>query len=153
MLPFIAPIAGALGVSTSTVGSGLLSGILGGLGSLFGGKSKRKQAKQDFKNQMALMKEQTKLQGEEQRKTSLYETQLASAVDEYGRARKRGAFQNFGFASQNDPYAQTAMQGYQQVWKPEDTKLNLPGVTSAAPATPAPSTPGYTGAIPSQLRR
>lgn len=145
-MPFAALLA-------SPVGQSVVSGILGGLGSLFGGKSKRKQAQQDFQNQMALAKEQAKQQGEEQRKTSLYETQLASAVDEYGRARKRGAFQNFGFASQNDPYAQTAMQGYQQVWKPEDTKLNLPGVTSATPATPTPGTPGYTGALPSQLRR
>jgi hypothetical protein len=105
---------------------------------LFGGKSKRKQAEQDFKNQMALAKEQAKQQGEEQRRTSLYETQLASAVDEYGRARKRGAFKNFGFASQNDPYAQTAMQGYERQWNPEDTKLNLPGVPGATPTTPAP---------------
>lgn len=145
--------AAASAFAKTPLGEKVVSGILGGLGSLFGGKSKRKAAEQDFKNQLTLVKEQAKQQGEEQRKTSRYEMELASTVDEYGRARKRGAFQNFGFASQNDPYAQTAMQGYQQVWKPEDTKLNLPGVTSAAPATPAPGTPGYTGAIPSQLRR
>lgn len=148
MLPFIAPIASAFGVSSSTVGGGLLGGILGGLGSLFGGKSKRKQAQQDFQNQMALAKEQAKVQGEEARKTSLYETQLASAVDEYQRARKRGAFQNFGFASQQDPYAATAMQGYEQKWNPEDTKLNLPGVPGAASSTPAQPTRTPVNALP-----
>jgi len=122
------------------VGQTVVSGILGGSSSLFGGKSKRKQAEQDFKNQMALAKEQAKQQGEEQRKTSRYEMELASAVDEYGRDRKRGAFKNFGYASENDPYAQTALQGYERQWSPSDTKLNLPGVpgTSAVPATPAP---------------
>lgn len=135
--PLIAGAISAMGGS-----SGIIGGILGGLGSLFGGKSKKKQAEQDFKNQMALAKEQAKVQGEEQRKTSLYETQLASSLDEYGRARKRGAFKNYGFAAPNDPYAQTAMQGYEQVWKPEDTKLTLPqppgATTSASLAAPLP---------------
>lgn len=141
--------AAANAFAKTPIGGKIVSGILGGLGSLFGGKSKRKQAQQDFQNQMALMKEQTKLQGEEQRKTSLYETQLASAVDEYGRARKRGAFTNFGFAAENDPYAQAAMQGYQQKWRPEDTKMNLPqpGATSAVPSTTMPRT---VSAVPRQ---
>lgn len=128
--PLIAGAISAMGGS-----SGIIGGILGGLGSLFGGKSKKKQAEQDFKNQMALTKEAAKVQGEEQRKTSLYETQLASSLDEYGRARKRGAFKNYGFAAPNDPYAQTAMQGYEQVWKPEDTKLTLPQPTGATTST------------------
>lgn len=136
-LPFIAAAASALGVSTSTVGGGLLSGIASGLSSLFGGKSKKKQAEQEFQNNLALAKETAKVQGEEERKTSRYNVELESAVDEYQRARKRGAFKNFGFATPNDPYANTAMQGYQQVWKPEDTKLVLPGAPGAT--TPAPT--------------
>ncbi len=125
--PLIAAAVGAMGGT-----SGIVSGILGGLGSLFGGKSKKKQAEQDFKNQMALAKETAKVQGEEQRKTSKYETQLASDVDEYSRARKRGAFKNFAYSAPNDPYAQYQMQGYQQQWKPEDTKLVLSDPTNLA---------------------
>jgi len=144
-LPFIGALAGAFGVSTSTVGGGLLSGIASGLSSLFGGKSKKKQAEQEFKNNLALAKETAKVQGEEERKTSRYNVELESAVDEYQRARKRGAFKNFGFATPTDPYANTAMQGYQQAWKPEDTKLVLPGapgasgssaITNAEPGSP-----------------
>lgn len=144
-LPFIAAAASALGVSTSTVGGGILSAIGGGLSSLFGGKSKKKAAEQEQKYKLEQIRESEKLRGEEERKTSKYNIELNSAVDEYQRARKRGAFKNFGFATPNDPYANTAMQGYQQVWKPEDTKLVLPGapgasgssaITNARPGSP-----------------
>jgi hypothetical protein len=130
--------AAATAFAKTPIGGKVVSGILGGISSLFGGKSKRKQAEQEHKNNMALAKEQAKQQGEEQRKTSRYEMEMASAVDEYGRARKRGALKNFGYASENDPYAQTALQGYERQWSPEDTKLNLPGVPGATPTTPAP---------------
>ena len=124
----------------SPVGKTVVSGILSGLGGLFGGKSKRKQAEQDQKNQLALNKQNVELTGAENRKTCLYETQLAAAAEEYNRARKRGAFKNFGFAVPNDPYAASAMQGYEQVWKPEDTKLNLPNVPGATSQNALPVT-------------
>lgn len=124
-------------------GTSLGGSILSGIGGLFGGRSKRKQAEQDAKNQMALAKETAKVSGEENRKTALYEAQLASAADEYQRARHRGAASNFGFASANDPYAATAMQGYEQQWKPEDTQLKLPNV----PGTTQPQAPAI-NAVP-----
>lgn len=132
--------AAANAFAKTPIGGKIVSGILGGLGSLFGGKSKRKQAEQDQKNQLALNKQNVELTGAENRKTSLYETQLAAAADEYNRARKRGAFKNFGFAVPNDPYAASAMQGYEQVWKPEDTKLNLPNVPGATSQNALPVT-------------
>lgn len=136
--PLIAAAASALGVSTATVGGGILSAIGGGLSSLFGGKSKKKQAAQEHKNQLEQIKQTAIAQGEQDRKTARYNIELEGAVDEYKRARQRGAFKNYGFAAPNDPYAQTAMQGYEQVWKPEDTKLTLPqppGATTSL-ATP-----------------
>ena len=119
MLPLLAGL-----FTKKMVGSAILSGISG----LFGGKSKKKQAEAEAKARL----EEIKASGTEQRKTSLYEAQLASAADEYGRERQRSAFKNFGYAGKNDPYAQKALQGYEQVWKPEDTKLKLPNDTNYA---------------------
>ena len=138
-------LAAASAFLKTPLGKVVGKGILGGLSSLFGGKSKKKQAEQEFKNNLALAKETAKAQGDEERKTSRYNVDLESAVDEYQRARQRGAFKNFGFATPPDPYANTAMQGYQQVWKPEDTKLVLPSapgasgssaITNAEPGSP-----------------
>src|SRR5688572_21051582 len=102
--------------------------ILSGLSGLFGGRSKKKAAEAEAKARL----EEIKASGDQQRQTALYQTQLESAVDEYGRERQRGAFKNFGFAGKTDPYAQAAMQGYEQVWKPEDTKLKLPQAPNLA---------------------
>lgn len=120
MLPLLAGL-----FTKATVGSAILSGISG----LFGGRSKKKAAEAEAKARL----EEIKAFGDQQRQTSLYEAQLASAADEYGRERQRGAFKNFGYAAKTDPYAQAAMQGYQQQWKPEDTKLKLPAPNLAAP--------------------
>lgn len=138
--PLIGSIASGLGVSTATVGGGILSALGGGLKSLFGGKSKRKEAEQKQKNDLALMKETAKAQGEEERKNARYALQLESDVDEYQRERKRGAFKNFGFAAPTDPYTRTAMQGYEQVWKPEDTKLKLSTTPTATTSLATPTT-------------
>lgn len=130
--------AAANAFAKTPLGGKVVSGILGGLSSLFGGKSKRKAAEQEQKYKLEQIKQEAKAVGDETRKTSLYEAQLASAADEYGRARKRGAFQNFGFAAENDPYASTMMQGYEQKWKPSDTKLVLPNVPGATPTASVP---------------
>ncbi len=122
-------LKGAIGL----LGGG--KGILGGISSAADYKAQKERAEIEAKGNIDLAKEQ----GKEQRKTSKYEMELASAVDEYGRARKRGAFKNFGFASKNDPYAQTAMQGYERQWSPQDTKLVLPNEPgTAVPVAPVP---------------
>ena len=95
---FIAAATSALGVSTSTVGGGILSAIGGGLSSLFG-VNQKETAEQEQKYKLEQIRESEKLRGEEERKTSKYNIELNSAVDEYQRARKRGAFKNFGFAT------------------------------------------------------
>lgn len=134
---------------------GLFSGLLKGAMSLFGGTKgilggvssaiDYKAAKEQEQIRQKGELEQVKESGRQQRETSRYDMELAAAMDEYQRQRKRGAFKNFGFATPTDPYAQTAMQGYQQVWKPEDTKLVLPGapgasgssaITNAEPGSP-----------------
>lgn len=120
----------ALGAVSNLFGGS--KGILGGVSSAIDYKAAKEQEEIKQKGEL----EQVKESGRQQRETSRYETQLASDVDEYQRKRKRGAFKNFGFAAPNDPYAQTAMQGYKQVWKPEDTQLTLSQPSNlAAPAT------------------
>lgn len=122
--------AAALGAVSSLFGGS--KGILGGVSSAMDYKAQKETEQIRQKGEL----EQVKEGGRQQRENSRYEMQLASDMDEYQRKRKRGAFKNYGFAAPTDPYAQTAMQGYEQVWKPEDTKLTL----SAPPNGTTPST-------------
>lgn len=119
--------SGLLKMGVSLLGGG--KGILGGISSAMDAKAMKEAAEIKAKGDLEVTREG----GRQNRMSSRYETELASAVDEYGRARKRGAFKNFAFPAATDPYAQRAMQGYEQIWKPEDTKLVLPQVPTSQP--------------------
>lgn len=123
-------LKGAIGL----LGGG--EGILGGIGAAADYKAQKEAAKIEAKGNLDVAREQ----GNQARMTARYQTDLESSVDEYQRARKRGAFGNYGFATPQDPYAQQAMQGYEQQWKPSDTKLVLPNEPGATPVNALPQT-------------